>query len=30
MPAGGAAGSFAHGPRYGFRPTIMSRPPAAG
>ncbi|MGB9305214.1 MAG: PPE family protein [Mycobacterium sp.] len=30
MPAPGAAGSFAHGPRYGFRPTIMARPPAAG
>jgi PPE-SVP subfamily C-terminal region len=30
MPAGGAAGNFGHGPRYGFRPTIMSRPPAAG
>ncbi|ORV70787.1 PPE family protein [Mycobacterium gastri] len=31
MPAAGAYGhSFGSGPRYGFRPTIMSRPPAAG
>ncbi|EUA10074.1 PPE family protein [Mycobacterium kansasii 732] len=31
MPAPGVYGhSFGSGPRYGFRPTIMSRPPAAG
>jgi PPE-repeat protein len=29
MPAA-YGGSFSHGPRYGFRPTIMARPPAAG
>ena len=34
VPGMPAAGMYAHGygngPRYGFRPTIMSRPPAAG
>jgi PPE-repeat protein len=31
MPAGGRFGnSFGTGPRYGFRPTIMAHPPAAG
>lgn len=29
MPAAGGHG-FGHGPRYGFRPTIIPRPPAAG
>jgi PPE-repeat protein len=28
--ASGGGHSFGNGPRYGFRPTIMSRPPAAG
>ena len=31
MPlAAGGHGGFGHGPRYGFRPTVMPRPPAAG
>jgi PPE-repeat protein len=31
MPMGGMAGhGFGHGPRYGFRPTVIPRPPAAG
>jgi len=31
MPAAGIYGhGFGNGPRYGFRPTIMARPPAAG
>lgn len=31
MPAAGRFGySFGNGPRYGFRPTIMAQPPAAG
>ncbi|BDB42597.1 PE/PPE C-terminal domain-containing protein [Mycobacterium kiyosense] len=31
MPLGGMSGqSFGNPPRYGFRPTIMGRPPAAG
>jgi PPE-repeat protein len=31
MPAAGMYGQgFGNGPRYGFRPTIMARPPAAG
>jgi len=30
VPMGGGAGGFGHGPRYGFRPTVMPRPPAAG
>jgi PPE-repeat protein len=31
MPAAGRFGySFGNGPRYGFRPTIMAHPPAAG
>ncbi|GFG65043.1 PPE family protein [Mycobacterium kubicae] len=31
MPAPGMFGhSFGNGPRYGFRPTVMGRPPAAG
>jgi len=30
MPAATAGGGFGHGPRYGFRVTVMPRPPAAG
>jgi PPE-repeat protein len=31
MPMANAAGhGFGHGPRYGFRPTVIPRPPAAG
>jgi PPE-repeat protein len=30
MPAATAAGGYGHGPRYGFRVTVMPRPPAAG
>ncbi|OBG19775.1 PPE family protein [Mycobacterium sp. 852002-51057_SCH5723018] len=30
MPAATAGYGFGHGPRYGFRPTVMPRPPAAG
>ncbi|MCV6984630.1 PPE family protein [Mycobacterium shinjukuense] len=30
VPATSASYSFGSGPRYGFRPTIMARPPAAG
>jgi PPE-repeat protein len=31
MPVGRAAGyGFGNGPRYGFRPTVMAHPPAAG
>ena len=30
VPMGGGGSGFGHGPRYGFRPTVMPRPPAAG
>ncbi|MCV7442824.1 PPE family protein [Mycobacterium paraense] len=30
MPAATAGGGYGHGPRYGFRVTVMPRPPAAG
>jgi PPE-repeat protein len=30
MPGAGMGAHFGSGPRYGFRPTIMPRPPAAG
>ncbi len=31
MPlAGTRAGGFGSGPRYGFKPTVMGRPPSAG
>ncbi|WP_420891817.1 PE/PPE C-terminal domain-containing protein [Mycobacterium ulcerans] len=30
MPAGIYGHSLGNAPRYGFRPTIMGRPPAAG
>lgn len=30
MPASAAGGGMGHGPRYGFRVTVMPRPPAAG
>jgi PPE-repeat protein len=30
MPAASTGYGFGHGPRYGFRPTVMPRPPAAG
>jgi PPE-repeat protein len=30
MPAAASGGGMGHGPRYGFRVTVMPRPPAAG
>jgi PPE-repeat protein len=30
MPGAATGYGFGHGPRYGFRPTVMPRPPAAG